>query len=549
MSRSRDNYLILVPFFLFVCCFTTSSLEATVVRIAFVVGNDIGDSHDVPLQFAQSDARRIGEILADLGRVEKSRIHLLLGKDKSLFDNTLEQIKGRVAEIIARGDEAMLLFYFSGHGSKRHLHLGNTLIELTALREELKATKAAIVIGIIDACHSGGIGLSKGGHPDQAFDITIYDESTPRGMVLISSSLADELAQESLEIGGSLFTHYFISALRGEADYDMDGHITLQEAYTSAYHHTLGTSVTTSIRRQHPLADIDLTGKGEVVLTYLKKSSASIFFPPETSGRYMVIQNLKNRVMAEVSKDKGRNIRLALPPGDYKIYKQEKNNYLVTDLNLIWGGEHIVIEADMEKIPYQLFARKSSGLKMRKNKALIQSEILEAELPGMSSSAAYGLGYERLLLSRLSLGFTVSWSQQHFNPEDIPLSRVQHQVLRIGLLLDYHFSGPSTLPFLAPYIGLFGEYVSGSDKQDFEYKPDLEITKHYQSIGFGPEIGLTIKLPDRWSASICAREVVAWTNIPYEDRSWEDEYGEIISTDTHQNLLLWHVCLALGYEF
>jgi uncharacterized caspase-like protein len=56
------------------------------------------------------------------------------------------------------------------------------------------------------------------------------------GEVVITSSSADELSQESDEVGGSYFTHYLLSGLRGAADTSGDGEVTLDEAYRYVYY-------------------------------------------------------------------------------------------------------------------------------------------------------------------------------------------------------------------------------------------------------------------------------------------------------------------------
>ena len=51
-----------------------------------------------------------------------------------------------------------------------------------------------------------------------------------KGAVLITSSTAEEASVERDDLGGSLFSHFFISGLRGAADSNQDRKVTLQEA-------------------------------------------------------------------------------------------------------------------------------------------------------------------------------------------------------------------------------------------------------------------------------------------------------------------------------
>ena len=69
----------------------------------------------------------------------------------------------------------------------------------------------------------------KGGHGAPLRD---SDRRAPfeQGLALLTSSAANEDAQESDALKGSFFTHHFVSALLGAADADGDGKVTLEEA-------------------------------------------------------------------------------------------------------------------------------------------------------------------------------------------------------------------------------------------------------------------------------------------------------------------------------
>lgn len=68
------------------------------------------------------------------------------------------------------------------------------------------------------------LAMTKGGTRKPAF---LMDASSKtRGHAIITSSSSDEAAQESATIGGSIFTHYFLSGLRSAADINTDGKVT-----------------------------------------------------------------------------------------------------------------------------------------------------------------------------------------------------------------------------------------------------------------------------------------------------------------------------------
>jgi hypothetical protein len=94
------------------------------------------------------------------------------------------------------------------------------------------------------------------------------------------------LLQESEELAGAVFTHFLVSGLRGGADVDGDGRVTLSELYTYAYRKTL-MRTGTGVALQHPAMTLDTSGTGEIVLT--RPSTASAFLEvPGGADRYLV---------------------------------------------------------------------------------------------------------------------------------------------------------------------------------------------------------------------------------------------------------------------
>ena len=63
---------------------------------------------------------------------------------------------------------------------------------------------------------------------------------------VLASSTASELSQESEALRASYFTHHLLSGLRGAADADRDGRVTLSEAYRYAYNRTLVATAATA---------------------------------------------------------------------------------------------------------------------------------------------------------------------------------------------------------------------------------------------------------------------------------------------------------------
>ena len=94
--------------------------------------------------------------------------------------------------------------------------------------------------------------------------------------------------------------------------------VTLNEAYTYAFSETLSRTATTLAGPQHASHEISLTGSGELILTDLRVSSAGIVLDENVRGR-MFIKDRAGRMVAEVRKEAGVALTLAIPAGRYTV--------------------------------------------------------------------------------------------------------------------------------------------------------------------------------------------------------------------------------------
>src|SRR5207253_3195573 len=83
----------------------------------------------------------------------------------------------------------------------------------------------------------------------------------------------------SAAIGGSFFTHHFEVGLRGAADSDGDGQVTLAEAFRYTSVRTTSGTAATEAGPQHPTYDIRMSGRGDVVLADLRRAEATLRLP------------------------------------------------------------------------------------------------------------------------------------------------------------------------------------------------------------------------------------------------------------------------------
>jgi hypothetical protein len=309
--------MTLAPWFLLLCL-ALGEASAKTVRIALVTGHNRGLDSDVRLQFAESDAQKLAELLQEVGSIEEENIILLKSPRPEDLDRAFGDARALSANAEA-GDEVVFLFYYSGHGTGDNLKLGRKTYSLKDLKERINQVPAKLRIGILDACQSGAITRLKGARLVQPF--VLEQQLKSSGSILIASSSENENSQESEQLQGSFFTHNLMGALRGAGDMSGDRRVTLLEAYQYAYQKTLVQTESTRGGAQHAMAQINLDVEGDVVLTDLNSGRGGLHFTPQMEGALLVADG-RSQVVGEFHKEKGREAFLALPPGSYRIFQK-----------------------------------------------------------------------------------------------------------------------------------------------------------------------------------------------------------------------------------
>ena len=315
-------------------------------RLAVIVGNNNGGPTEKPLHYAEEDAAKVADVLAQLGDVHADELFLLKGRGK----DELKEALSRAAVLVTAfrqnpDDRTVLVFYYSGHSDGDALELGADRVPYSELRQWLRDTRADVRVLVLDGCKSGSL-VSKGGTPGPAFEIKLSDQLDATGEAILTSSAADELSLESREIRGSFFTHHFVSGLRGAADASGDGRVTLAEAYQYAFSHTLAATSATGVR-QHPGYDYRLAGKGELVLTEVAQPSASLELPAGFE-RALIVLVRRDQVLAELTSDAAR--RVALAPGEYAVRAWKGTQAYATRLLLAAGELKKLTWAELQAV-------------------------------------------------------------------------------------------------------------------------------------------------------------------------------------------------------
>ena len=315
------------------------------------------------LRFAGRDADRLAAVLIELGGYDAATARRLDDPSPEALLASLDEIGATLRAHRARGESARFLFYYSGHARARALSLGDAELPLQALRERLAGLPAAVTVAVLDACQSGAISGVKGVQPASDFSHNSVAGLATTGLVVMASSSGAELSQESEELQGSFFTHNLVAALRGAADGDLDGRVTLSEAYHYAYHHTLIATAATAVGRQHVTLQTELKGKGEMVLSRPGEADASLSLPAALGAEVLVFRGGPQRVVvAEVHKAEGLELRLGLPAGPYTaLVRQPASVPLRCALDLRTGLPQALVLGTCEEAPVPSGAPKGDG--------------------------------------------------------------------------------------------------------------------------------------------------------------------------------------------
>jgi hypothetical protein len=140
--------------------------------------------------------------------------------------------------------------------------------------------------------------------------------------------------------------------LRGAADLDRDGRVTLSEAYGFAYENTVSRTVATRGGTQHPTFRFDMRGAGDVTLARADAPTSGISFPKALSGEFVIFDAKRRVVVAELAKDTSESLRVAVAPGDYIVKKRETDHVRLARLK-VRDDNFVTVDANaMEKVAF-----------------------------------------------------------------------------------------------------------------------------------------------------------------------------------------------------
>lgn len=191
------------------------------------------------------DAEDLAKILNDPGVCGFDEVRTVLNEEEHVVRNAID---GFLDE---KHPEDLLLLYFSGHGIRdergtlylavRNTNLKRlrvTAIKSDFIRETMDQTRSRRQVLILDCCNSGAFAQgTKSAVGTSVGTATAFDSGY--GRIILTASDSTQFAWEGDKIIGntqnSLFTHFLVKGLLGEADRDGNGQITVDELYDYAY--------------------------------------------------------------------------------------------------------------------------------------------------------------------------------------------------------------------------------------------------------------------------------------------------------------------------
>ena len=225
-------------------------------KFALVIANtEYQDTSFARLTAPSKDAEEFAQVLRDEKLAAFDDVEVLLNEGES-------KIRRVIARFLAnRNRDDLLLLYFSGHGIRNEqgqlfLAAHDTeinILEASGIPAEfityaMNNSRSQRQLLILDCCNSGAFayGTKAANAVGTSMGIATAFEGRGFGRVVLTATDATQYAWEGDKVIGdtqkSVFTHFLIEGLKGEADRDGDGRIDIDELYDYTYEQVVGST-------------------------------------------------------------------------------------------------------------------------------------------------------------------------------------------------------------------------------------------------------------------------------------------------------------------
>ena len=238
-----------------------------------------------PLKYAVNDAREFYRYLTEVNQVPKDHVWLLLDQEA-----TLENLRRTLGTLLRRsaGKDDTVIIFLAGHGATETdssspdgdglekyilpinadpMDLYSSAMPMSEIARIFQRISSERLVFIGDTCYSGASGgrtILAGGTRATVSGTFLERLSQGKGRVILTASDANEVSVEKDELGHGVFTYYLLEGLRGKADVDGDGLITVDEIYRYVSEKVPQATG----QDQHPVRKGEITG--QIVLGVVK---------------------------------------------------------------------------------------------------------------------------------------------------------------------------------------------------------------------------------------------------------------------------------------
>jgi hypothetical protein len=313
----------------FALTLSSSAVASELQRIALVMGSNDGGDTRVTLRYADTDAAAFASVLTELGGVDPFDVILISDPARNTVEQAMDELATRAAVARQAGRRVEVIVYYSGHSNVDGLLPRGELLPYSTLRARLSTLDADVKVSVLDSCASGALIRTKGGVRRPPF--LIDQANVVKGEAFLTSSTADEASQESDAIAASFFTHHLVTGLRGAADADQGGLVTLGEAYRYTFRETRASTENSIAGPQNPNYALDLVGQGDLVLTDLRTATSLLVLDERLDGE-LWIRAADGSMLAEIDKRLGEELSLSVPSGDYRVLLQARPTPYLADI-------------------------------------------------------------------------------------------------------------------------------------------------------------------------------------------------------------------------
>jgi len=195
------------------------------------------------LQYARKDAELVAKYINGVIGIPEKNI-------KTYYDSdaTKSIIETSIKSWLAKKKFNFVVFYFAGHGypdpenpksgepfiipCDGNLDLGKgTLVSLNEIISTLEESPAKNILVVLDACFSGAGGRTPVQFAKLQRGIAIEPKYQYERATVLSATSGNQPSWEFDRAGHGYFTYYFLLGLKGKADKNNDGWVSLPEIY------------------------------------------------------------------------------------------------------------------------------------------------------------------------------------------------------------------------------------------------------------------------------------------------------------------------------